>query len=57
MIKEEIIAEIRNAIKKLGYTKESDVLLIKSIDEYRHEVYINSKYFGIWDSERKTFVD
>lgn len=57
MIKEEIIAEIRNAIKKLGYKKESDVLLIKSIDEYRHEVYINSKYFGIWDSERKTFVD
>ena len=36
MIKEEIIAEIRNAIKKLGYKKESDVLLIKSIDEYRH---------------------
>lgn len=57
MIKEEIIAEIRNAIKKLGYTKESDMLLIKSIDEHRHEVYMNSKYFGIWDSERKTFVD
>lgn len=57
MIKEEIIAEIRNAIKKLGYTKESDMLLIKSIDEHRHEVYMNNKYFGIWDSERKTFVD
>lgn len=57
MIKEEINAEIRNAIKKLGYTKESDMLLIKSIDEHRHEVYMNSKYFGIWDSERKTFVD
>lgn len=57
MIKEEIITEIRNAVKKLGYTKESDMLLIKSIDEHRHEVYMNSKYFGIWDSERKTFVD
>ena len=43
MIKEEIITEIRNAIKKLGYEKESDVLLIKSLDEHRNEVYINSK--------------
>ena len=57
-MKEEIYTEIREALKELGFNKkESDRVEIKSIDENRHEVHINSDYFGVWDSNRKTFVD
>lgn len=57
-MKKEIYMEIREALKELGFNKkESDRVEIKSIDENRHEVHINGDYFGVWDSDRKTFVD
>lgn len=57
-MKEEIYTEIHEALKELGFNKkESDRVEIKSIDENRHEVNINGDYFGVWDSNRKTFVD
>lgn len=52
-----ISVEIREALNKLGCSKKSDRIEIKSIDENRHEVRINGEYFGVWDSIRKTFVD
>lgn len=32
-------------------------ITMKAIDEVRYIVYIDGKYFGIYDLNRKTFVD
>ena len=34
-----------------------EVITTKWITTDRIAVYINGKYFGIWDTVRKTFVD
>ena len=33
------------------------VITFERIDESRVKVFVNSKYFGIWDAVKKTFVD
>ena len=34
-----------------------EVITTKRITTDRIAVYINGEYFGIWDTDRKTFVD
>lgn len=46
--------EIRNALKILGVIGEVKLTTV-TID--RIAVYVNGEYFGIWDTEKKTFVD
>lgn len=46
--------EIHDALKILGVTGEVKLTAI-TID--RIAVYVNDEYFGIWDTEKKTFVD
>ena len=45
---------IRTALKKLGYNGNAH---ITEIAPCRYRVSMGGEYFGIWDSERKTFVD
>lgn len=45
---------IRTALKKLGYNGNAH---ITEIAPCRYLVSMGGEYFGIWDSERKTFVD
>lgn len=42
------------ALMHLGCTGK---VTVKSIDEARYEVSINGQYFGIFDTDRQTFVD
>lgn len=46
--------EILKALNKLGVVGSPE---IKEISTGRIAVYIDNEYFGIWDVERKTFVD
>ena len=46
--------ELYEALKRLNVKGK---VVIKHITTDRIIVYINSEYFGIWDSIRKTFVD
>lgn len=48
------ILDLQAALTKLGI---KDPPTIKWITTDRMAVYINGKYFGIWDTARKTFVD
>ena len=34
-----------------------EVITTKQITTDRLAVYVNGEYFGIWDTNRKTFVD
>ena len=52
--KEEQMENIRTALKKLGYNGNAH---ITEIAPCRYLVSMGGQYFGIWDSERKTFVD
>ncbi|WP_130861463.1 hypothetical protein [Bacilliculturomica massiliensis] len=56
-----IIDQINKALDELG-VHEPDVRVIpvelghhETTDRYK--VYLGNKFFGIWDSVRKTFVD
>lgn len=46
--------EIKIALEKLGIKGNITIRYI-SIDRY--EVFVNNKHFGIWDANKKTFVD
>ena len=46
--------ELIEALYGLGITGN---VKIRHIDLNRTEVYVDGKYFGIWDDARKTFVD
>lgn len=45
---------IKEAVEAFG---ERGEITFRGIDEHRYEVYVNNEYFGVWDSERETFVD
>lgn len=47
--------EIRTALEKLGVSGQIDLRPIADLN--RIEVSLNGEYFGVWDRERKTFVD
>lgn len=46
--------EIEEALKKLNV---KGIIIVRWIATDRIAVYVNNKYFGIWDTVRKTFVD
>ena len=46
--------EIMKALKELGVI---GTVTTKEISTGRTSIYINGEYFGIWDTDRKTFVD
>ena len=46
--------ELKEALKKLNIKGKVSV---KYISTDRISVYVDDKYFGIWDTIRKTFVD
>ena len=48
-------AILYEALERLGITKKDDVRY-REISG-RIEVTVNGKYYGIWDTERRTFVD
>lgn len=48
------IIHILNGLKKIGV--KGDVVCIV-ISEGRIKVFVDGEVFGIWDSDRRTFVD
>lgn len=46
--------EIMKALRELGV---NGIVKSKWISKDRFAVYVDGEYFGIWDTERKTFVD
>lgn len=54
MITEEIMENIRTALKALGCKGRAQ---ITEEMNGRYLVNLNGEYFGIWDAEKKTFVD
>jgi hypothetical protein len=46
--------ELYNALNTLGV---KGTITTKQITPDRIAVYVDSEYFGIWDTDRKTFVD
>ncbi len=53
----EIEKEISKAVQLFGYNLEKHRLTIKPCVFKRYKVYMNGRYFGLWDIRRKTFVD
>lgn len=54
--KQAVTDEIKEAMKELGY-RDGTRVEIKSAGFDRYELYVDGKTFGIWDSQKKTFVD
>ena len=52
--KERRMKEIMKALRDLGVR---GYVTTKQITFDRYAVYVDSDYFGIWDTDRKTFVD
>ena len=48
------IEKIIKALKKLGISGKAT---FEYINHDRIKVNVNGEYFGIWDAEKKTFVD
>lgn len=53
----EIEKQISEAVQLFGYNLEKNRLTIKPCVFHRYMVYMNGRYFGLWDIRRKTFVD
>jgi hypothetical protein len=51
------VTEIKAAMRKLGYDTTGSRVRVSSIDNIRLTVYYDEVYFGVWDTQRKTFVD
>lgn len=49
--------EILEALRKLGYKVGAEVISLSPIDKSRVVVFIKGKQFGIYDLDRRTFVD
>lgn len=52
--KEKRMKEIMKALRELG---AGGIVTTKEISTGRISVYVDGDYFGIWDTDRKTFVD
>lgn len=48
------MTELHTALIKLGI---KGTITTEQITTDRIAVYLNGKYFGLWDTTRKTFVD
>lgn len=50
-------SEIAAAVRELGYNPDKQSLTIEAVALNRYSVHFGRSYVGIWDSQRKTFVD
>lgn len=54
----EILEMVGNAVKALGVTYETLVMMdVAEGDSGRITVYADGEYFGVYDTNRETFVD
>ncbi len=49
--------DVANAVRELGYNPDKQSLTIEAVAYNRYSVHFGRSYVGIWDSQRKTFVD
>lgn len=49
--------EVSKAVRELGYDPDKQQLTIEGVALNRYSVHFGKSYVGIWDSQRKTFVD
>lgn len=49
--------EVSKAVRELGYNPDKQSLTIEAVAYNRYSVHFGRSYVGIWDSQRKTFVD
>lgn len=54
MVDEKSKELITNALLSMGV--QGDVKIVQ-VEFHRHKVLVNGKYFGIFDIDKKTFVD
>ena len=47
--------QIKRALEQLGY--KDPEFSVERIAENRYSVILDNKYFGVYDTTRKTFVD
>lgn len=55
-----VYTEVRKALEALGYdlNKHTYCVVVRpNLCPSQCEVQLDSKYFGVWDTNRKTFVD
>lgn len=55
-----LLVEVRMALETLGYDLDKHIFhIIIRPDRviWQYEVWLDNEYFGIWDTNRKTFVD
>ncbi len=50
-------AEIVKAVRQLGYDPDKQDLTIEGYGLDRYIVHFGRSYVGVWDTNRKTFVD
>ena len=53
----ERITAIRTALKALGAGRKGDKVSVENNRDVRSKVFVNNKYFGMFDFSRCTFVD
>ena len=51
----EVIDDVGMAFKRLGYW--NPIYRVEHRDCHYYNVYLDDKYFGIWDALKQTFVD
>ena len=49
--------DVAHAVRELGYNPDKQSLTIEAVAYNRYSVHFGRSYVGIWDSQRKTFVD
>jgi len=55
-----LLDEVRTAFETLGYdlrTHNFSIVIRPTLTQSQCEVRLDGKYFGVWDTARKTFVD
>ena len=55
MSREEIRTEIKDALQMLGYSRCKVIVIPGGGDRYA--VSLDGERFGVWDADKKTFVD
>ncbi len=57
MIDKTVRQDILKALKGLGHETQEREVYIFIIAYNRYKVFYKRRYIGVWDSQRKTFVD
>ena len=57
MNKQNVVTRIKEALEKLDVHGKVRIAEIAPGDTTRLTVYINDEYFGVYDTDKNTFVD